>query len=291
MQTLNLKSTSLFELQKWIRWILVDPRGVSEALKNPQPKDTTHPDRYTEPNVKMRGLIENSGQSDLEKRLSIYAEGYFSRILEVIEGDFKATTRILGEDEFSRLVAEYLKDYPSKETNIGEIAKHLPKFAQTYDFFSELPYLKELITLEWSIVESFYAKESTNFDLNNLIKISDSEWPLVTFEFDSSVKLHEFNWAVDSLWQARESDPFKPVLEKLSKSFILLYRSDNDVKVKNISNLEFRVLTLLKSGLTLGEVTGQIDLQENLEKNLSGWFSEWTSARLFNNIKIKKEEI
>ena len=99
---------SLAELQRWMKWIVTEPRGVDQALA----------DQLGDPDT-LQHFIKNQTPQTTADRLSIYAEAYFLRILESAKNDFPITFSILGDLNFQKMIADYLKVYPSRTSNIG----------------------------------------------------------------------------------------------------------------------------------------------------------------------------
>ena len=115
---------SLCELQSWMSWVITDPRGVEPALKGERPEVA----RQVEPLPRKLEEISARSESDRCERLSVYAEGYFSRLLEVLEADYPLTHKAMGAQLFMECIAAYLKLYPSKTDNVGEVGEFLPEF-------------------------------------------------------------------------------------------------------------------------------------------------------------------
>src|SRR3989338_8721344 len=76
-------SPNLRELQEWLRWAITDPRGAAGALEDPHPADRG--DRYQAPPVDVLEMLESTEDASVEERVSVYAEAYFSRIVESLE--------------------------------------------------------------------------------------------------------------------------------------------------------------------------------------------------------------
>jgi len=287
VQENNSKTISLRELQLWMRWIFVDPRGVDTALKIPYPKGERYFSRYIEPRPSAFPFIKGIGHTAIEERLSIYAEGYFSRILDAVDSDFATTKRILGTDLFNKLMADYLKEYPSHTTNIGEIGKNLPRFVGHYYLQEDLPYLADTVSLEWNIVESFYANENAKLDMKVVSQMNETSWAHSEILLDSSVKLMSLNWPVDELWRNRGRPEFSEIELALSygQTNLLIYRTQGDVYVDKVSAPEFKILSLLKEGSTLIEAISKIEDRE--VESLMSWFGRWTRVGIISDIKQK----
>jgi len=161
----------LSQLQHWMRWVLMDPRGVAKALEDPGPN---------EPSPSCPESVADAPPLGREERLSIYAEAYFIRLSSALAKDFEAVRNVLGEDAFRKLVADYLMTCPSRYSSVAEIGRHLDGFLMNHPFSNDLPFLPDLARLEWLMIEAFYGDRAS-------AKLMDSEWP------------------VDKIWLARNN--------------------------------------------------------------------------------------
>ena len=56
----------------------------------------------------------------------------------------------------TKLVAEYLKVYPSKFTSIDEVGSRFASFISEFNDFSIAEWVADLALFEWNWVEAFY---------------------------------------------------------------------------------------------------------------------------------------
>jgi hypothetical protein len=274
---------SLRELQTWMRWIITDPRGVA-TLSTPVPTEFSKHPRYRAPEINCFKFIEARAPIANEERLSIYAEAYFARILETLTADFSLVGQSIGEAAFTKLIADYLKQHPSAETNIGEVGRHLPSFLTEHEFSQDIQFLPELARLEWLAIESFYANDVPAMELSALAQISAEAWAEARFELDPSVFLCESPWPVHELWIATAMHALEP-----KKSFILGYRLTGTVQVESIEKTPFKILTAMKRGKNLTEICTELSEQGEENVPLMEWFQKWISAGIIRNILTQKE--
>lgn len=275
------KTISLCELQKWMRWVIVDPRGVEEALKNPHPLNSKYPKRYVAPQISAYDFFDNTNVN-VQERLSVYAEGYFLRIVEVIEADFPLTHKILGHEKFLELICDYLKVYPSSTPNISEVSSKLSLFVKTHHFQKNKPYLSDAVSLEWNLIESFYANSMPDFNLLTLSGISEEQWENAKIVCDPSLRILSYDWPIDILWHNHTKDNFNLFEQKLKRKNIYLsvFRSVT-VSVEEITRTEYKCLKLMKDGYALGTITDRLNVEP---EHLTKWFSKWVHSGLIKRI-------
>lgn len=285
---------SLRNLQLWMKWAVTDPRGVIEALANPYPKDLANLERYTSPQIDAFPWIKEEPPISKSERVDIYAEAYFSRIYESMKDDFRATARVLGETSFQKLVADYLKEYPSKTSNIGEVGRSFSKFVSGYQDLFEAPFLAPLVELEWLAIESFYANNSGHLDPSRLAALSQEDWSEVSFKLAPSLRLLKTNWPLDQMWNIRdgesEVDSLSLEFSSESQQFILI-RDGGSVSFEKITAPEYSILQRLQSKVSLVaalEEVASLSPNQDIEHHVMTWFNEWVSRGVICDFSLNK---
>jgi len=283
----NMKP-SLIDFQKWMMWAITDPRGASIAVTEPNPAHLGA--RYQAP-VSSFGLsfINSIPAPSASRRLDVYAEAYFSRIVEVLADDFLAVRQTLGEDGFMHFVAEYLKVFPSRSTNIGEVGKYFAEFSLHYPELLSFPFLTDLCRLEWLMIESFYAVIEAPFDLAKLHESLGNGFDAARFRFASSVRTMVSSWHVEKLWHQRHLSPRTVDLDSLAgRSHLLIYRSNGFTDILELEAAEAFLLEKLTSGCSLEESLSpefeQLVGEAEAETKVSKWFESWFKLGLIVDI-------
>lgn len=262
---------SLRDLQLWLKWIVTDPRGVTEALNEPTPNIEKYKSRYTRPTPSYLNFIA-SDSTRLTNRLDIYAEAYFSRILESMEKDFARTKKVLGASTFTKIVAEYLKAHPSKFTSVDEVGTSFPGFISEFEDIVLNKRVSDLALFEWSWVESFYAKEVPTDDdwrsaLNNGTQVD--------LQIHPSVHLIQSQWPMGKLIQNIDVDDAIDLdaIGEESKSSIVIYRVNDEVHWEELAPPFFQILRNLKRSMPMDEALSQCEdvSPEAISQNFSRW--------------------
>lgn len=296
METKNTPP-SLHELQLWMRWIVTDPRGVKEALADPFPSNRINVKRYTSPPKTALPWIAETPPISKTARLDIYAEAYFARLLESMKSDFQITARILGDISFQKLVSDYIKEYPSQTTNIGEIGRSFSKFVSTYQALENAAFLESLIQMEWLLIESFYADDSSFIEPSNLTSLSDEDWESAEFRIAHSVQLLQSRWPLDQFWQLKDesikldSVAFEPLADAQEFLFV---REGAEVLIEPMSAPEYVILQKLKTGASLIAALEEAQSEfseDDIESQIMNWFNGWISRGIICDIKIKKQKV
>ena len=251
---------------------------MSRVIQNPAPRSR---------DVESCGWIYGDEKATAPERLGVYSSGYLIRLTEVLESDFKALHKILGEEAFSQMAVEYLKAYPSRYTNIGEIGRDLSRFLETYTATQTKPLLPALASLEWDVCESFVASDLPPFDFSKIQSLSEDEWSGARFKLDTSVKLIRSDWPIFEIWKSVDEESEIPDLSKKSgKEWLLIQRDfDGEVQVTSLDVAAFEALQHLQQGLRLGDLFE--GSQEIDEAQVQGWFQEWIQNGIIREIILK----
>jgi hypothetical protein len=281
---------SLRDLQSWMRWIITDPRGVSDALANPKPSIESYAERYRSPEPSALATISSSAQLPADARLSIYAEAYFLRILEALETDFKRLRLVMGEEDFQQVVAEYLKAYPSTTFNIGEVGRKLPQFLSENDFD---PVFKAVAEFELNILETFYAESRASVEAHAFAELTDEQWEHLVIELNPSAKILTSNWSLNDFWNLeteKSTSDFKTSKQDMS---FLIWQNNFQVRFIEISQTEADALKLIQSGMGFStaldnvvEDPSRTQSKDEISQEVMAAFSRWIQNGLISGIKI-----
>ena len=259
------KSPTLKELQTWMSKILTAPKGASETINDARPESFER---------KWLHSIQ-SDKTSSTKRLDIYAEAYFARILEAFTIDFPISFFAMGEDQFAKFVAEYLKIYPSTEYNLNNISKSVVEFIKTY---SSSQAIHDVVTLERLALESFYAPIDKPFDTSTLSFLEEKDWEKIKFSLNSTIRFIKSSWPLETLWDNRDSQEKSKILECESTNYYFLKRVSHHVKLNTVSETEYRILQKLNEGHPLSSF-GEDDIKGSSEE-ISALFANWIQKGL-----------
>ncbi|MEW6055516.1 MAG: DNA-binding domain-containing protein [Bdellovibrionota bacterium] len=258
-----------------MRRVLTQPKGVFEALEEDKRNGT-------------KGCLEfivDQAPLSREKRLDIYANGYFMRLLECMASDFEVVHRLIGPHVFRSLVAEYLSKHPSKTFSIDDVGEHFPRFLRYSETTNEMPWLADLAQLEWLCYLSIYAHDLPGFDRGKLAKMSEDDWAGATLALDSSVRLFRSSWSIDELWELEELDLEQA---KEDQCRLVVYRRNFNATFERLEPLAFEVLAMAQAGFSLGTICEKLAglLSPGQEPPpLMGWFQDWIECGILRDVR------
>ena len=257
--------SGLSSLQEWLCWAWTDPRGLETALAIPSPN-------RPEPSRQLDEIV--SGAPGALRRLGVYANAYFERILGAMAGDFPALKAVLGETDFRRLTAEYLATHPSRTYNIDDIGHALPAFLRGHPLTIHRPYLEDLARLEREIFLCLYTDRETPMDAKTLSAIPPDSWPTLQFTITPDLRWLPVMWPVVQLWRKRKGpDPTHRISFVRHPAWVVLWWDEEGLHVQSMDADEIKILQWIKGGISLGETIRRMETLSPLP--LQEWCAGW----------------
>lgn len=143
------------------------------------------------------------------RRLDVYVNAYYVRLIEALRSDYTALAALLGDDEFARICGDYVRAYPSHYFSLRWFGQYLPLFLRTGgEPDSDL--LAELATFEWAFVDAFDAPDVALADESAAASVPFDAWPALCIEFHPSLRTVELHWNSLEIWKAARASTALP---------------------------------------------------------------------------------
>ncbi len=305
------KSGELTDLQRWFQTVVTHAEGVEAGVCSQEAQEL-----FRLRPGELERVVTRSHALSAAERLGIYANAYYSRLLECLGEVFPMLKRTLGEDAFDGLAFGYLQAYPSRSYTLNELGRHFPHYLEqtrpgpakgeqtdpcassdSVAGMEDWPlFLIDLARLEWAIYEVFDGPgvEGTEpLSADQLLSFSSEHWPKAKLTPVVCLQLLATRFPVNDYYTAlRRSKPEDPVRIPLADDcYVALTRRDFVVRRYNVSKPQFELLTLLQQGRTVGQAieaivptaSGEID---ELATNLQLWFRNWTAEGFFESVSV-----
>lgn len=139
------RAHTLKEIQAWMQDMLVQAGAVDTAAETPlhiAPSATLAP----------------------RARLAIYQRAYYARLIQCMEGQYKALCHALGKDLFDDFAREYLRTFPSENPTLAVLGERFPDYlentrpdAQEAEKEPWVDFMIDLARFEWQLYHCFDA--------------------------------------------------------------------------------------------------------------------------------------
>jgi hypothetical protein len=190
-----------------------------------------------------------------EFRLSLYANGYITRLIEVLEKDYPTLKGFLGEDAFYELCEQYIAQHPSTRASLRWFGQHMPRLLRGMEPYNQSGYLAELAELEWTLVDAFNAADQDCIGESDVAQVSPEKWPDLSFKFHPSVHIFAYQWNVIPLWQAhKDSQPFPETQALSAPATCLVWRRDLNTLFRTLEADEALLLSAACGGANFSQL-------------------------------------
>ncbi len=215
-------------------------------------------------------------------RMEVYASGYLARMKEALEEVYEAVHHLTGEGVFSRLATDYAKQFPSRHYNLSAAGVHFSRFLEMAEITEKLPFLPDLVRLEWKVNQAFHAFEKPPLSPEIFQSVPEEKWDDLVFEFQPSVGIVSSGWPILDLWQARKTPRKEIDIQVVDRpQTVLIFRKGFQVRCENLERGEAALLEGLLAGRSLGDVCGSLaDFSKDLLPDLTGTFRNWMQKGL-----------
>ena len=217
-------------------------------------------------------------------RLSIYGDGYRTRLIEALEANFPVLSKLLGDHDFANLGSAYVRAHDSPFFSIRYYGDALAQFLATDPEYSGAPVLAELARWEWMMTEVFDAADAEPIPIEALARVKPEEWAELRFDWHPSLRRLALVWNAPQTWKAVTDDEEPPELE-LSPAPVewLLWRQDLRTYYRSLAPPEIMALDAARDGESFGELCGLLSAElgeTQAPARAAGFLRAWIESGL-----------
>ncbi len=292
---------NLLALQRNMARAVVQPLTSSERMSGHAPNGErmqNYAARLIKPNDRLTSF----------ERLEIYNRQYWFRLLAGLAEDFPGFQAILGNRRFEALSRAYLTDCPSRSFTLRNLGERLEAWLRKNPHWagSRQAVALDMVRLEWADIEAFDGKAERPLDVTAALSTSGANLPL---RLQPYVQLLHLNYPVDALvlkikslnddtevssnaFRERRKRRQVQAIAKLNSAtiFLAVHRLDYSVYFRRLGEHEYRLLSALQQGRTLGQAVSDSFRRRSGSSQpepalVAGWFQNWAALGWFCEIK------
>jgi hypothetical protein len=213
-------------------------------------------------------------------QVEIYREQFWLRHSASLVEDFPGLGGILGQDDWERLIEEYLDAVPPVAYSLRDLGDRLPAFVESCERLPHRELCSDMARLEWAYIDAFDAADARPLDAAKLAAIPESAWETARIVLDPAVRLLKVRYPVADLRRAlRTSSEPVPIPEPRAENLVI-HRTRRSLFWQPVSSGAFELLVALSEGLSLVKACERaIELvpeeAEAIENQISDWFQDW----------------
>ncbi|MFA0949098.1 HvfC/BufC family peptide modification chaperone [Xanthomonas fragariae] len=221
-------------MQRWMLTATTHPTGLREGLRA----------AHASQGLDIHTLLAAPVGVDPRARLAIYANGYWLRLIECLQSDYPALSRLLGSDLFDFFARAYLSEYPSTSPSLHALGARFPYFLRTSQWarHQRQRFPLELAWIERALSEASRAQGLEKVDMDTNIDASTLAlgWPC-TVHVPTTTKLAIVSHTLESFrgWLSGASPSDSPVA---GRTFLAVRRHRFRVGIDPLTDWQFFAL-------------------------------------------------
>jgi len=147
------------------------------------------------------GLSDPAGRPAV-KRFDIYRNNVTASLTEALEKSFPVLQKLLGEDFYSALAREFMREHPPQTPILSRYGDQMPAFLERFPPVAQLGYLPDVARLEQAIRESYHAADVAPADTSGLATMPADQLMAQKFAFAPAMRMLRSRWPVYDIWRA-----------------------------------------------------------------------------------------
>jgi len=231
------------------------------------------------------GVVRDDLRLGPERRLEIYSQMYFWRLVDALREDFPNLAALLDEDAFTKLVEGYVRAYPSEHPSLGRLGRKMALFLSEHRFGDGRPDAADLAALEWARAEVFVELDTAAAPPSVFSPLSPGQFANARCRLVPSMRVLSLRHDAIALWRALENG--EPVPEPIAQAqHVLVWRKGWVVYHVAIDADEARALNWTGQGRTLGEVCEAFAEREQPAAAAFGAIQSWLAEGLVASVDL-----
>jgi len=225
----------------------------------------------------------------LNERLAVYRHNVFQSLHNVLADVYPLVEKLVGEQFLADMVREYISKNLPEVACLNSYGVTFPDFIEQFTPAKTLPYLVDVARMEWALNEADHAKDDEALDVMELRNMAPDRLENLVFFFRESVRFIDSNFPLFEVREFCLQDRPEGELDiDQGGAKLMVFRPSLGVQMVKLEPDEYKFLTLLQEGKTIGNVSKTIlqdnpdyNIEQNLQKHFTlGSFSSFSSFKI-----------
>lgn len=202
------------------------------------------------------------GKLNPQDVINVYRGDYRARMLEAIGKNFEGSWLLLGDEEFQYLANQFIDLHPSQLTSLNSYGAEFPEFLEALNVEADVVMMAKFELAFWRL---FHAAA------HPAVVINPDELDKIVFQLDHSLYLSKSDIKIYELWLQRENPSPELSLDDFEgPQFLIMFKADEKVVVKEATEIQFYILCSLKELRTIPALFSHLE-QEKLSPSPEDW--------------------
>ena len=278
---MSTSSHDLERVQRWMQSVVTHPAGVDAGLHT-----ATARGLIPEAVQKLENVVLPSRSLGAAERLGIYAYMYYARLVAVMEEEYPAARKLLGDDIFARACRRYIDRHPSTERTLQRMSAGFPAFLSRHLRGDARRLVAcDVARIERAMEDVFDAPMAEPLTHEQVSAVGPDQWATARLVLNPALQLLTLRTPANEVMNAiRRGKRWRIPAPQVSH--VLVHRHRYRIHRNELDPAPFVLLSALGDGRPLGAAVTlalrrfQADTAR-VGKTLGRWFRDWTAAGLF----------
>lgn len=238
-------------------------------------------------------LVLPSKSLTATERLSVYANMYYWRLIDILADEFPTVHHVLGPEQFTVVVKDYLERHPSKSYSLNHLGSSFPGYLEEEALDApHREFIAAVARVERAMEDVFDEQYAEPVTLDALSSLLVDESGDIYLQIIPALRLLELDYPVNDYITAVREDRHMDI-PLPAKTYVAVYRSNYKPWRVDLEPQRYALLSYLQQGKSLGEALEScmsVSDADDFASSLENWFRDWAADGLFCGIKITADE-
>ena len=212
-----------------------------------------------ETDVNPEALVHPIGKQNADNSISIYRNNMQASLQDVVSDTYPVGLRLTGEPFFRAMARYYIASNPSNHKSLNDYGEDFADFVLTFAPAKDLPYLSDLLRLEWFIHKAWIGPDLLKLDLNALAEIEADNHDKLVFKLSGNANLLCSAFPVDKIWELnhnleQEVEENIDLDDTKEMVYLFIWRKGYELRIDRLKPDEFDALKFLNKSLPFGDI-------------------------------------
>jgi len=219
--------------------------------------------------------------------LAIYQRGYYARLLQCLEGQFRALRHALGDDLFRDFGVEYLRTYPSQSPTLSDLGARFSRWLSEHRPDLHAPekepwidFMIDLARYEWAVY-LFFDKPG-----HEGRPLATAQTPDAELVVQSTLELHRFAFPVAAYYHAVAAGESAPPIPAPQDSHLVIVRKHYQIGILQLTEPQHHFLSLMAQEVSVSDAIRALATDHGLTESdvraaWARWKGSWCESGLF----------
>lgn len=240
----------------------------------------------------IEGKIVDAPQISVHERVEIYRQGYYLRLIEILEREFSALKNLLGKPAFDAICHDYIDAYPSTHFSVRAYGRFMVRFLSTRP--SSEPLHLELAEFEWAFGKVIDAPDGPQLTIEDMGSIPPEAWAELRLELHPSLRFLSLSLNSPAIWRALfENDPVNhpvPAVERAEQPLTwLVWRFNHRAHYQEAGPEQLLMIKAIQENHTFPQICEalcEIMDVDQVPQFAGSTLREWVSVGLISRVHI-----